>query len=107
MSSFTSFFFLLHFRRVVYIATIEKASGLVNSLLGEGRIKELGLVVVDEVHMLGDSGGRGAILENLLTTLRYSARKASDSLCLGNNTSNLLANIVPLFASVRLCNSSI
>ncbi|XP_050714708.1 helicase POLQ-like isoform X2 [Eriocheir sinensis] len=60
-------------KRVVYVATIEKACGLVNSLLGEGRIKELGLVVVDEVHMVGDSGGRGAILENLLTTLRYSA----------------------------------
>lgn len=57
------------------MATIEKASGLINSLLGEGRIKELGLVVVDEVHMVGDGGGRGAVLENLLTTLKYSARK--------------------------------
>lgn len=60
---------------MVYVATIEKASGLINSLLGEGRIKELGLVVVDEVHMVGESGGRGAILENLLTTLRYAACK--------------------------------
>lgn len=59
----------------MYVATIEKASGLVNSLLGEGRIKELGLVVVDEVHMLGESGGRGSILENFLTVLRYAARK--------------------------------
>ncbi|MPC48038.1 Helicase POLQ-like [Portunus trituberculatus] len=59
--------------RIVYVATIEKASGLVNSLLGEGRIKELGLVVVDEVHMVGEAGGRGATLENLLTTLRYTA----------------------------------
>lgn len=57
------------------MATIEKASGLVNSLLGENRIKELGLVVVDEVHMVGERGGRGAILENLLTTVRYAARK--------------------------------
>lgn len=57
------------------MATIEKASGLVNSLLGEDRIKELGLVIVDEVHMVGETGGRGATLENLLTTLRYAARK--------------------------------
>ncbi|XP_045111099.1 helicase POLQ-like isoform X2 [Portunus trituberculatus] len=62
-----------HNKRIVYVATIEKASGLVNSLLGEGRIKELGLVVVDEVHMVGEAGGRGATLENLLTTLRYTA----------------------------------
>ena len=57
------------------MATIEKASGLVNSLLGEDRIKELGQVVVDEVHMVGETGGRGARLENLLTKLRYVARK--------------------------------
>lgn len=60
-------------KRIVYVATIEKASGLVNSLLGEDRIKELGLVIVDEVHMVGETGGRGATLENLLTTLRYAA----------------------------------
>uniref|UniRef100_A0A0P4WCU4 Helicase POLQ-like n=1 Tax=Scylla olivacea TaxID=85551 RepID=A0A0P4WCU4_SCYOL len=60
-------------KRIVYVATIEKASGLVNSLLSEDRIKELGLVVVDEVHMVGETGGRGATLENLLTILRYAA----------------------------------
>ncbi|KAG0727390.1 Helicase POLQ-like [Chionoecetes opilio] len=60
-------------KRVVYVATIEKALGLVNSLMSEDRMKELGLVVVDEVHMVGEGGGRGATLENLLTTLRYTA----------------------------------
>ena len=56
------------------MATMEKALGLVNSLLDDDRIKELGLVVVDEVHMVGEAGGRGATLENLITTLRYTAR---------------------------------
>ncbi|KAK8731519.1 hypothetical protein OTU49_007645 [Cherax quadricarinatus] len=62
-------------KRVIYVATIEKASGLVNALLETGRIEELGIVVVDEVHMLGDTGGRGATLEGTLTKMRYAAPK--------------------------------
>ena len=37
-------------RKAIYIATIEKASSLVNSLVEADRISELGLVVVDEVR---------------------------------------------------------
>ena len=36
-------------RQSLYVATIEKANSLVNSLIEHGRINSLGLVVVDEV----------------------------------------------------------
>jgi POLQ-like helicase len=52
-------------RNVCYVATVEKALVLVDALLEGGRLREVGSLVVDELHMIGDDP-RGAALESLL-----------------------------------------
>ena len=61
-------------RNTLYVCTIEKAHALFNSLVAEGREKEVGLMVIDEVHMLGE-GDRGANLESLLVKSLHVSRE--------------------------------
>uniref|UniRef100_A0A1Y1LMT2 Helicase POLQ-like n=1 Tax=Photinus pyralis TaxID=7054 RepID=A0A1Y1LMT2_PHOPY len=60
------------YKNSVYIATTEKALGLINSLIETGRLGELGLIVIDELHLIGEEQ-RGPTLEALLTKLMYIA----------------------------------
>uniref|UniRef100_A0A182FG04 DNA polymerase theta n=1 Tax=Anopheles albimanus TaxID=7167 RepID=A0A182FG04_ANOAL len=58
------------------VCTIEKANSIVNRLLEQSSLAiTLGLVVVDEVHLIADPS-RGYILELLLTKVRFVARQA-------------------------------
>ncbi|XP_012263144.2 helicase POLQ-like [Athalia rosae] len=62
-------------KNTIYVCTIEKGLGLINSLIEKERLSEVGMIVIDELHLLGEDGGRGAILENLLAKVMCSKSK--------------------------------
>ncbi|CAK1545914.1 unnamed protein product [Leptosia nina] len=61
----------------IALCTIEKANSLVNKMLDDNSIFDLGAVIVDELHLLGDPH-RGYILELLLTKVKYFTNKTDD-----------------------------
>lgn len=56
------------------VCTIEKANNIVNRLLEQNKLSDIGTVVIDEVHLISDSS-RGYILELLLTKILYMCEK--------------------------------
>lgn len=59
------------------VCTIEKANSIVNRLLEQQKLSSVGLVVVDEVHLISDPS-RGYILELLLTKIRFVGERLTD-----------------------------
>lgn len=57
-------------RKAIYICSIEKGAILFDSLIEANRANEIGLVVVDELHLIGEKG-RGATLEALLAKIKF------------------------------------
>ena len=62
----------------VAICTIEKANSLVNRLISDSSAAMLGMVVVDELHMVGDPN-RGYLLELLLTKLMFIMKQRNNN----------------------------
>jgi len=63
-------------KNTLFICTIEKANSLMNSLIEAGRLSEVGMVVADELHMIGD-GPRGAIYEMILSKAKFCGKKSN------------------------------
>lgn len=63
----------------IAVCTIEQASNMVNRLIEENKLDKVSIIVIDELHMLGDKN-RGHLLELLLTKFRFLAKIRSADL---------------------------
>ncbi|XP_078265179.1 DNA polymerase theta-like [Rhinoraja longicauda] len=87
----------------VAVCTIEKANGLINRVIEEDEVDQLGIIVVDELHMLGDSH-RGYLLELLLTKILYVTRKREKSRKISSDEQRLSDGIQIVGMSATLPN---
>ena len=71
----------------IAVCTIEKANFMVNSAIEEGRLGDLGIVVIDELHMIGDVR-RGYSLESLTSKIR-SLEQAVQIVAMSATVSNI------------------
>lgn len=62
----------------IAVCTIEKANNFINKLINESKLSDLGIIVVDEIHYLGDER-RGHQLELLLTKVLYFNSRQEES----------------------------
>ncbi|XP_026462866.1 LOW QUALITY PROTEIN: DNA polymerase theta-like [Ctenocephalides felis] len=58
----------------VAVCTIEKANSIINRALSDESLGDIGAIIIDELHLVGDPD-RGYILELLLTKVRYICEK--------------------------------
>ncbi|XP_060619374.2 DNA polymerase theta [Anolis sagrei] len=83
----------------VAVCTIERANGLLNRLIEEKALDSIGIVVIDELHMLGDSQ-RGYLLELLLTKVCFlTERMKNKQASMGSPLSNMI-QIVGMSATI-------
>uniref|UniRef100_A0A915BV58 DNA polymerase theta n=1 Tax=Parascaris univalens TaxID=6257 RepID=A0A915BV58_PARUN len=61
------------------VCTIEKANSLLNKAIDEGTLDAIGVVVVDEFHMVFDSN-RGQIIEHIIAKLLYASTHLSQQI---------------------------
>ena len=71
----------------IAVCTIEKANSLLNRLMEEKKVSTLGVVVVDEMHMIGDPF-RGYLLELFLTKIRFVTEQSQTTQPEQNNEKN-------------------
>ena len=62
----------------IAVCTIEKANNIVNQLLEKGELAQIGAVVIDELHMIGEPH-RGFLLELLITKILYASSSTDNS----------------------------